>query len=119
MAASKSKASKKAGRPQPAFYLASVCLLAITAFLFILLRNKLPPEIPLYYGKPPGAKQIANKNFLVLPLLLSALLVAINYAIASLLRDKYLQTILAALSILLSLIATIAVIKIIFLVGNL
>lgn len=120
MAATKNKINKKlSDHPRPLLYIISLVLLILTAVLFGLLRDKLPPEVPLYYGKPPGAKQIAAKNFLLLPLALSLTLSALNYAIANFLKDNYLRSILAVLSLFLSLISVIAVLKIIFLVGNL
>lgn len=120
MAANKSDVNKKvASRPKLILYICSICILLLTAILFLFSYNRLPPEVPLYYGKPPGAKQIANKNLLLLPIALSFVIAGVNYLLSSLTKDQYLRYIFAALSVLVSLISAVTVIKIILLVGNL
>lgn len=120
MVAIKGSVNKKVTiRPELSFYVCSACILLLTAAFFLFAYKKLPPEVPLFYGNPIGAKQITDKNYLLFPLALSLAIIVVNYFFASLTKDTYLRLIFAVLSVLLSLISAIAVIKVILLVGNL
>lgn len=96
---------------------AIVVNLAVILILFAT-RGYIPPQVPLLYGNPTGERQIVNKNFLSLPLLIAAVIVVINLAITHNIKDKFLKQTLAVLSLSTTLLAAITVLKILFLVGN-
>lgn len=89
------------------------------AIIWVLVsQNKLPPEVPLFYGMTRGAHQIAPRLFLVTPSLAAILIVAINFFISLLLSDRFLKQVLVGSSILASLFAIVTIFKISLLVGN-
>jgi len=102
-------------------YLAFVGLgINILAIVFVLtVQGRLPPEVPLFYGMSRGVQQIVPKLFLLTPSLAAILIVAINFFLSLLMSDKFLKQVLVGSSILASLFAFVAIVKISLLVGNL
>ncbi len=97
-------------------------LLLINLLLIILIvfaRRFLPPVVPLFYGQPQGREQLAKSTFLVIPPLIALLVVAINTSIIFFMKNKFLQKVLLGLAIMTTVLSTITIVKIIFLVGNL
>jgi hypothetical protein len=86
--------------------------------LILYLRKSLPPVVPLYYGKPAGEEQLGSSLSLLLPPAISIILTIINSIFAKLTSDPFLQQVLIGLTIVVSVLSTITVLKIIFLVGS-
>lgn len=86
--------------------------------LVFLVQNSLPPQIPLFYGQPQGEDQLAPKLFLILPPLVAILVSVINFILSRLIKDQFLDKIFLATTITATILATIAVVKIIALIGN-
>lgn len=92
--------------------------LAIMAGI-IVGRSILPPTVPLFYGKPQGEEQLVPQIFLILPSLVSLAIIAINtLCIKFLVNDPFIKKILFGSTIIATLLSTIALAKIIFLVGS-
>ena len=91
-------------------------LLIIT--LSVILKDQLPPEIPLFYGAAEGQEQIATSTLLIIPSIISSLFIAVNLFLSSFLGDEFLKKVLVLGAISTSLLAATTTIKIIFLVGS-
>ena len=89
-----------------------------TILLLVLLKAKLPPQIPLYYGLARGEEQLAETLYLTLPSFVSLAILVLNLAVSFALDDEYLSKTLTISGLAAILLATITTVKIIFLVGS-
>lgn len=104
------------------FYQIVLPALIINSMLIVLIAvsgNFLPPEIPLFYGQPVSTAQLAPTLWLALPAGVSLLLVGINTTLTKIVEDNFLAKALVGALIATTVLSTITIIKIIFLVGNL
>lgn len=101
---------------KPAVLCLSVNILVAIGVL--LLSSKLPPVVPLFYGKPFGEEQLVSRSFIILPPLIASIFILINMSLGKIVKDKFLQNILLALILGCTLLSTITVIKVILLIGN-
>lgn len=94
-------------------------------FLFISLStilyaffqfNSLPPEIPLWYGRPIGENQIAQKDFIFLPSAISIFYIIVCLLFIKKVKDKFLIKILIGTAFLSTILTTITTVKIINLI---
>jgi len=90
----------------------ALVLIAVLAF-----KSFLPPVVPLFYGNILGEAQLANSLFLLIPPVASLAIIGINMTISSVVTDAFLKKILIISSLFISLLTSITVLKIIFLVG--
>ena len=97
-------------------YIASVNVVAMV--LVVLVRSLLPPVVPLFYGNPYGAEQLAPQGLLILPPLVALGVCGVNIAINLTLNDKFLEKVLFGSMCAATLLSTVTLLKIIFLVGN-
>jgi len=97
----------------------SLVINAATIVVVFALKKFLPPQVPLLYGLAEGEGQLVNTSSLVLPSLISTIIVLVNTAISLVISDDYLQKALVVTALASSIIASIAVLEVIFLVGNL
>lgn len=91
-----------------------VIILAI--FLF---QKKLPPQVPLFFGKPQGEEQLVPWVYLIIPPALSALITLINTFLLKVTKDHLLQKVLLASTFLVTALSSSSVFQIVRLVGNL
>lgn len=97
-------------------YLAvGISVFAIIAI--IALSGFLPPEVPLFYGKPVGEGQLIKTLGLTIAPLSSLIILAINSMIAVSTQDPFVKKMLILAAFAACLLATITTVKIIFLVG--
>jgi hypothetical protein len=99
--------------------LSAVFLINTATLLFIYINwSKIPPLIPLYYGNPTGVEQLGPSKGLFIPpsFVLVALIttILINKAY----KDSFLETLLTLSLCVLTVLSTVTVFKILFLVGN-
>jgi len=90
----------------------------ITIIFALIVHKWLPPEVPLFYGKPQGSEQLASSWLLVLPGLISLLILFTNLAIVSLIKNDFSKKTLVLAAIGATFFSTITTFKIIFLVGS-
>lgn len=102
----------------PLLYIAFILNIA-TIILITIQRHSLPPEIPLLYGNTEGNEQITPWTYLYLPPAVSLIILFINTIYATFVKDKLIRNSLSVVSFICSLFTTIAVIKILNLVGSL
>lgn len=90
----------------------------LTAVFVLFAQNRLPPQVPLFYGLPLGEDQLAKPIFLLVPAILSCLIILANLLLAHLVKDDFLKKAFAVASFASAIFAAITTCKIIFLVGN-
>lgn len=86
--------------------------------LGFMVQPMLPPQIPLFYGYPAGADQLAGKIYIVIPSLLALTLTLVNAFFAFFVKNIFLQKVLAGISLVAAFLAAITAGKIFFLIGN-
>src|SRR3989344_7212854 len=98
----------------PLKYLLSVSLIVnIAAITLILtLNDKLPPQIPLFYGLAESEDQLANSSYLILPNLCALIIIIANSVIAVFLKDGLSKKALIIAGVTATALATITVFKI-------
>ena len=85
--------------------------------LILILMSKLPPEVPLFFGNAQGEAQLTRSIFLVLPLVITICFLIVNYLIVKKSKDEFLEKISYGISLILSLLSIVTVLKIFFLVA--
>jgi lysylphosphatidylglycerol synthetase-like protein (DUF2156 family) len=97
----------------------NLILLGLSWIFFGIFFQLLPPKIPIFFSRPWGVSQLADKNYFILYPSVITLLFFINVRIASvsIKKDVLMATIVLWAQLICSLLATIAVIKIIFLLA--
>ena len=84
----------------------------------IMLKNNLPPEVPLFYGMPKGSEQLAMSNFLILPSAISMIFIFVNVGISYFTSDEFIKNILIATGVAATIFSSITTVRIIFLIGS-
>lgn len=95
----------------------SLVLNALSLVSILVLRRFLPPLVPLFYGLPSGAEQLTPTVGLIIAPIIGFALTFVNILVSRLTRDIFLKRTLIISSAFVSLLLSIAVTKIIFLVG--
>jgi len=91
----------------------------LLAILFVVaIKKKLPPEVPLFYGLAEGAGQLASSLSLTLPAAISLIILLLNFIIASLTENEFLQQTLIIASFACALFALVTTLRISFLVTS-
>jgi len=88
-----------------------------TIAIVALLSSFLPPEVPLFYGKPVGGGQLTKTLGLMIAPVSSLAILAVNCAIAILTKEIFTKKMLIFAAFAACLLSTITTFKIIFLVG--
>lgn len=96
----------------------SLVLNIVTIALVLLVKNRLPPEVPLFYGRPIGGEQLGTSISLTIPGLVSLFIVLMNLGIATFLEDDFLRKTLILAGVASVFFSTITTFKIVFLVGS-
>lgn len=95
----------------------SLVLNIVSIILILILKGILPPVVPLFYGLPAGAMQLSPTVALILIPTAGVVITLINIFISRLTKDAFLKKTLIISSAFISFLLSIAVFKIIFLVG--
>jgi len=90
----------------------------IMALAIILNLNHLPPQIPLFYSKPPGEDQLADTWMIILlPLILNGIILLNNFFVKKFFsKDEIVKKIFYYLNFFFIIAITFIFIKIVFLV---
>lgn len=91
--------------------------ISLIIFIFVIIQ-KLPPEMPLFYGLPRGEEQLGAALSLIIPLLLSSVFVVINSILAYFITSLFLKKVLVVGSYFTAILSIITVVRIISLVVN-
>ena len=98
-------------------YASFVVNLVVIVFVLIV-RRWLPPQVPLFYGMAEGEGQLAPSIFLAIPAIAAILVTALNIVLAHTLKDTFIKRALIVAGLAATFLATITVVKIVFLVGS-
>jgi hypothetical protein len=99
-------------------YVYSALALDLIAVLTVfLVKNNLPPVVPLLYGRPAGNEQLISTYGLILAPIAAAIITIMNIFLASYIKDEFIKKVFSVASLFVSVLATITVIKIVLLVG--
>lgn len=113
-----------------AWFISFFINLSVALFLAVIYF-RLPPKLPLFYSRPSGEEQLVNSLYIFLPSLSSIVFSIINLLVGKFLADDwyknipatkrrehtlFLLRILASFSLLATILASITVIRIVFLV---
>jgi hypothetical protein len=99
------------------YFLAAFLLAIFTVLAVFVLLNFLPPLVPLFYGKPTGSEQLAPTWFLFVVPGISILITTIDLFVNSSIKDEFIRKIMAVSSLIVSIMASVTVVKIVLLVG--
>lgn len=102
------------------FYSGYLLLVNIVVFLLLAIFNSrlLPPLIPLWYGMPFGVLQIADRQLIFVPTLISLLFFIVNFLLSTtLIKDQFLIKTLMGACLISFVLALYITIRIIALVG--
>ena len=94
------------------FGISVLTIVAVVAF-----TGFLPPEVPLFYGKPVGAGQLTKTLGLTIAPATSLLILALNLFISILATNAFIKKVLIITTCVVSILVAITVVKIFFLVG--
>ncbi|OGM31871.1 hypothetical protein A2803_01135 [Candidatus Woesebacteria bacterium RIFCSPHIGHO2_01_FULL_44_21] len=97
-------------------FLLAVNLLTILAITFA--KTALPPVLPLFYGNPYGAEQLAPSANLVMPSASALSICVSSIIIGKVLGDDFLKKVLFGGMATATVLALVTTLKIVFLVGN-
>lgn len=84
----------------------------------LALHSFLPPEIPLFYGMPEGAAQLASSWLLALPSLVALFIILVNLLIASFVENDFLKRVIIIGGVTATFFSATTTIQIMFLVGS-
>lgn len=101
------------------YLVATLALCIFTLAISLIAQKFLPPYIPLFYGLPEGEEQLAPSLALLLPGAFASLLLAINVGLSAYIKNDFIKKSLVLTSLVVSVFAAVATLKIIFLVGSL
>lgn len=97
---------------------ASLTLNILLLVFMFLFQDRIPPEVPLFYGYPDGEDQLAQKSSLIVPSLVSIVSIIINSVIAYFSKDEFVKKILIITGFAITFLSILTTLKIILLVGN-
>ena len=96
----------------------SLGLAAFTLAMVLVSQKRLPPEVPLFYGRAEGEAQLVASWGLVIPSLFSVFVTSANLAIASILKDDFTKKVLVLSALVVALFSVVTTFKIMLLVGS-
>jgi hypothetical protein len=99
------------------YFLAAIIVDLVTALLIFILKNNLPPLVPLLYGRPAGEAELTVTAGLFIAPGVGFIITFLNLFISLWVKDNFLKKILAISSIVISALMAITIVKIVFLVG--
>ncbi len=98
---------------------ANILSIVVGLGTILIRRNFLPEKVPFFYSRPWGEEQLTSKNWLFLIPLSSLILLVLHRQAGRFLQKKgedFFSLVLACGSFLFSILGTITLIKIIFLI---
>lgn len=104
--------------PFTRYIIAAVIINLIVIIFIFILKNFIPPEVPLLYGRPEGEEQLVSMAWLTIPQFISLGVIITNCLLAYIINEDFLKKVLVLFSLLVSAFSVITTLKIIFLVGS-
>ncbi|MEK7061291.1 MAG: hypothetical protein AAB954_01370 [Patescibacteria group bacterium] len=104
--------------PLKEYFYSSLILNILVIFFCLLLLNRLPPQIPIFYGLTQGEAQLSSPLGILIPSGSSLIFVFINSLLVNILKDEFIKKTLVVAGLATAVFALITTLKIIFLVGQ-
>jgi len=95
-----------------------VMLQILAAIVILVNKQSLPPVVPLFYGMPTGAQQLAPVNYLLLLPGLTIGIMAIAAVMAQYVHDKFIDTIMIGVMVIANILSLFSLLKILAIVGS-
>jgi len=99
------------------YYYAGMALNILSILAILIVKDLLPPLVPLFYGAVAGTAQLVPTLGLLIAPSVSIVITIINMGISIKTKDDFSKKVLSVTSLLVSILTTITIVKIIFLVG--
>jgi pilus assembly protein TadC len=96
----------------------SVMLILLNFSAYLILKNRLPPEVPLYYGMAEGDLQLAPVHGLLFPSIFALSVIIINSVLALVIKNDFLKHVLVLTALGITILIVITTAKIMLLVGS-
>lgn len=90
----------------------------VLVILVFLIKNRLPPVVPIYFGLPSGSEQLGPPESLALLPLASLIIAIINALISTFTKDEFLQKVVIGVIAATTVLSSFAYLRVFFLVGN-
>ncbi|PIP57778.1 hypothetical protein COX03_01260 [Candidatus Woesebacteria bacterium CG22_combo_CG10-13_8_21_14_all_39_10] len=91
----------------------------LTIIIFsLLIQKRIPPQIPIFYGLPQGEVQLSSPIGILIPSVSSLIFILLNLSLINVIKDEFIKKILVVAGLTTAIFASITVVKIIFLVGQ-
>ena len=107
-----------AGLPFSNFVYASFVVNLLLIVFVLTIQRWLPPQVPLFYGMAEGEGQLSQSIFLTIPALAAIGITIVNIVISLGVKDTFIKKALIVAGLAATFLATITVVKIVFLVGS-
>lgn len=104
--------------PLRGYFNASWIINALIILFSLLTLNRLPPQIPVFYGLPQGEAQLTPPLGILIPSVSSLVFIFVNLLLINIIKDDFIKKTLVIAGLATSVFATITAVKIIFLVGQ-
>ena len=104
--------------PLQGYFNASWILNLLMIFFGLLLLKRLPPQIPIFYGLPRGEAQLSSPLGILFPPVSSLIFISLNLLLINIIKDGFIKKTLVVAGLASAVFASITVVKIIFLVGQ-
>lgn len=99
------------------YFYSALTINLISIIIPFVLKNYLPPLVPLFYQRPIGEWQLVPVLGLAIAPTISFVITITNIVISSITKDDFLKKVLAIAALVISILTAITIIKIVFLVG--
>jgi hypothetical protein len=94
-------------------------IINLTIIIFsLLIQKRLPPQIPIFYGLPQGEAQLSSPIGILIPSASSLIFVLLSLFLINIIKDEFIKKTLVIAGLTTAIFASITVVKIIFLVGQ-
>ena len=104
--------------PLKGYFNASWIINFIIIIFSLLVQKRLPPQIPIFYGLPQGEAQLSSPIGILIPSVSSLIFVLLNLFLINIIKDEFIKKVLVVAGLTTAVFASITVVKIIFLVGQ-
>lgn len=94
-------------------------IINLTIIIFsLLIQKRIPPQIPIFYGLPQGEAQLSSPIGILIPSVSSLIFVLLNLSLINVIKDEFIKKTLVVGGLTTAIFASITVVKIFFLVGQ-
>lgn len=86
-------------------------------YIGLFLRNKLPPQIPLFYSKPWGEEQLAKPIQLIIPFVLIGVCSGLFGIVKKAVHDEVLKSLILGGVVVIEILFLLAILRIVLIIS--